>query len=63
MKVSQAGLQKIKDRIDEISGKLSEMAGMTKLNSLQREDFRDLQEQLWMAQRQYRVFSDPDSGT
>ena len=62
MKISQAGLQTIANRIQQISEKLNEYAGMKILNAEQREDFRDLQEEFRRRQREYRTFSDPMAG-
>jgi len=62
MKISREGLARIESHIEGILEKLNRYAGMTKLDSRQREDFRDLQEQLRTAQRQRRAFGDSDAG-
>jgi hypothetical protein len=62
MKISSAGLEKIETRIRAISEKLNDYAGRPRLSSEQREDFRDLQDELRVMQRQYLAFADPDSG-
>ncbi len=66
MKISRKGLARIEDRIKTICEKLTtclEAAKIRPMNAEQRENFRDLQEELRVAQRQYRAFSDPLSGT
>lgn len=62
MKVSASGLQVIVDRGKAIIEKLNAYASRRTLNAEQREDFRDLQQELLVTQRQYRAFSNPDSG-
>lgn len=62
MKTSQRGIEKVKARIDEIVAKLNFYVGQRILKAEQREDFRDLQEELRTTQRLYRIFSDPESG-
>ena len=63
MKISSSGLQKIADRIDDVGKRLNGYMALPKLSTAQREDFCDLQEQLRTMQKQYRAFSDPESGT
>lgn len=62
MKISSTGLAKIETAIKETIAKLERYAGMKSLSAGQREDFRDLQDQLRVQQRQYRTFSDSMSG-
>lgn len=62
MKISTSGLGKIETAIKETIAKLERYAGMKIMSAEQREDFRDLQDQLRVQQRQYRTFSDSMSG-
>jgi len=62
MKISSQGLAVIEQRIKDICGKLTRYADMKVMNSEQREDFRELQEELRRRQHEYKTFSDPMSG-
>ena len=62
MKISSKGLAVIEDRIKAICEKLTFYSEQKILSVEQREDFRDLQEELRKRQREYRAFSDPMAG-
>lgn len=53
----------IEAKMREIVEKLNLLVALPKLSAAQRENFRDLQEELRVTQKCYRTFSDPDSGT
>ena len=63
MKISQAGLEKIADRLKAVVAELNELAGNPRMTSGQRERFRDLQEEMREKQKFLRAVSDPFAGT